>query len=64
MTFIPIAREHRDAFGAAQGRLRNPMGWAMKDEIFASLGMTGGMNVRAMTEHGSLRGVPPPASVC
>jgi hypothetical protein len=40
------------------------MGWAMKDEIFASLAMTGGVNVRAMTEHGSLRGVPPPASVC
>jgi len=40
------------------------MGWAMKDEIVASLAMTGGVNVRAMTEHGSLRGVPPPAAVC
>lgn len=40
------------------------MGWAMKDEIFASLAMTGGANVRARTEHGSLRGAPPPAAVC
>ena len=60
----PSQREHRDPFGAAHGRLRNPMGWTMKDEIFASLGMTGGVNVRAMTEHGSLREVPPLAAVC
>jgi len=33
-------------------------------QIFASLGMTGGVNVRAMTEHGSLCGAPLPAAVC
>jgi len=40
------------------------MGWAKKHEIVASLAMTGGVNVHAMTEHGSLRGAPLPVAVC